>query len=137
MSALGAVATGGAAGRLNDDQLEALMAQAEAVGFVDPDPAMRHLWAFFNATRGGEETDPDRIDTGIVAARRAAAAAGPENPHRVFHRMTLALGLWRRHELTLDTGASARPATCWSRPEPRRRASSTRCGSRSTRCWPT
>ena len=105
MAALHAAAAGGPVGRLDDDQLAALMSQADAGGFVDPDPAFHQLWVFFHATQGGAETDPERIDTGIDAARRAVAGAGPENPHRVFYRMTLALGLWRRHELTLDTEA--------------------------------
>jgi hypothetical protein len=96
----------GSGGRLTDAHLAALAEQAEGTG---GDRALKHSLAALLALGVGEETDLDRVETGVGQARQAVQASGPGDPRRAFHLFGLGLALARRNELT-NTAADAREA---------------------------
>ena len=77
---------------------------ARGTGFGDADHAMRHVLAGGAALSGGMEQDLGRIAAGIGHFREAVALSGPNDPRRAFMLASLGLGLYRRIELTADTG---------------------------------
>jgi tetratricopeptide (TPR) repeat protein len=89
--------------RVDDERLRQLQDQAERSGLGDADRAVAHAAVAAAALRGGQETGLDRIDLGITHLRRALEIGGPQDPQRVFHLAGLALGLFRRSELTGST----------------------------------
>jgi CHAT domain-containing protein len=89
--------------RLTDEQLRELQTMAERPDLGGPDRALQHSVAAFAALGGWREVDLNRVETGIAHLREALAVAGPEDPQRILHTTGLALGLYRRSELTNST----------------------------------
>ncbi|MGI5243742.1 CHAT domain-containing protein [Dactylosporangium sp. CA-139066] len=73
---------------------EVLRRMAELPGASAGDRAL-HLAVLGGLTlRGGEETDPDRIDAAVADLRRSLALAEPADPRRPFYKASVAFGLW-------------------------------------------
>lgn len=89
--------------RISDVQLTELQERTIQPGLDTPESALAHTAVAAAALRGGEETDLTRVDLAVEHLNYALAIAGPEGPNRVFHLVSLALGLTRRAELTNDT----------------------------------
>jgi hypothetical protein len=87
--------------QLTDEQLAQLQAQAERPGLGDAERALRYSAAAAAALWGGQETDIGRVESGIAHLRRALTLGEPGD--RVLHLSGLALGLYRRSELTNAT----------------------------------
>lgn len=103
-SSLLAMSADGSAERVDDARLRQLQDQAEQPGLGEADRAVQQTKVAVAALRGGQETDLGRVDLGIAHLRRALELAGAQDPQRVFHLTGLALGLYRRGELTNATG---------------------------------
>ena len=88
-------------GQVSEEQLRRLQEAAGAAGGGGLGPAFHNLHAGMAALGLGEETDPGRVDAGVEHLREALAAA--DDTHRSFALLSLALGLWRRFEVTART----------------------------------
>ncbi|HWG28510.1 CHAT domain-containing protein [Actinospica sp.] len=84
------------------DEFARLAEAARRPGISDGERAMRHAAVGGAALSGGTEHDLDRIAAGIGHFREALALTGPEDPRRGYLLASLALGLYRRIELTGD-----------------------------------
>lgn len=108
-SMMSALLAAGAGGQLTVDQLGELRAQVARPGIADPEQALRHSGAAMAAMGLGQETDLGRVDMGLEHLREGLRVADPGDPQRVFHLSSLALGLFRRSELT-NSSADLREA---------------------------
>lgn len=97
---------------LSDEQRAAMQELADRPEASRADRAYAQLALAAADLRGWDETDVDRIDSAIARFREALSAAPPGNPERPFRLQGLALGLWRRFEVTgkLDGLAEAEQA---------------------------
>ncbi len=90
--------------RLTDEQLARLITEAETADLSAADRALRHSVAAQAALGGGAETDLGRVDIGVTQLRKALdCASGMQPEQSVMHLTGLALGLFRRSELTNST----------------------------------
>jgi tetratricopeptide (TPR) repeat protein len=83
-----------------DDQVKALAALARRTDSSPADRAVRWAAAAGAVLGGGLETDPHRVDLAIEYFRAALDSSPLDDPQRPFHLQGLALGLFRRSELT-------------------------------------
>ncbi|WP_436525429.1 CHAT domain-containing protein [Actinoplanes sp. HUAS TT8] len=67
---------------------------------TDQDRALHRGFAAARMLGLGEEVDPAKIETAIGHLREAVALTAPDDIHRAFHLTGLALGLYRRSEVT-------------------------------------
>lgn len=67
------------------------------------DRAMQRSYAAMKVLSNGTETNPDKIDAAIADLRETAELTGPDDPRRPFHLTGLALGLFRKAEVTNST----------------------------------
>ena len=72
-------------------------------GATDYDRAIDHLAWGGALLRGGQETDPARIEAGLEHFRAALRLTPADHPQLSFARLSLALGLFRRSEVTGTT----------------------------------
>ncbi|GAA2846248.1 hypothetical protein GCM10010443_04840 [Actinoplanes cyaneus] len=70
---------------------------------TDQDRAMQRGFAAARMLGMGEETDPRKIETAIGHLREAVALVPPDDLNRAFHLTGLAMGLFRRSEVTNST----------------------------------
>lgn len=79
-------------------------------GGSDRDGARFHAFLGVSHFAGGTETDPEKIDEGIVQLRAALDRLPSDDPEAAFHHCSLGLGLYRRFELLRDREALAEAA---------------------------
>ncbi|MBM2615057.1 CHAT domain-containing protein [Actinoplanes sp. LDG1-06] len=84
---------------ISDEDLDQMVALADRTERPDL-RAMAYMQAGMTALAHGQERDLARVDAGIDLLRRAVEASGPSEPDHVFMLASLALGLFRRSELT-------------------------------------
>ncbi|WP_221324821.1 CHAT domain-containing protein [Actinoplanes sp. L3-i22] len=70
---------------------------------TDQDRALHRGFAAAQMLGRGEETDPAKIETAIGHLREAVALTPPDDLNRAFHLAGLAMGLFRRTEVTNST----------------------------------
>jgi hypothetical protein len=88
---------------LSDEHIARLQVRAEQPHLSAADRALEHSMAAYAALRGGEERDLNRVEVAMTHLRRALELTEQGHPQRAFHLGNLALGLYRRSELTNST----------------------------------
>ncbi|GAB7046462.1 CHAT domain-containing protein [Catenuloplanes indicus] len=91
---------GGAYEPPGEDQIAAMLAQAERPGAGDGERALAYAAAGGTLMGVGRESGRDRVARGVDCFRHAVALTPPGDSRRVLHLVGLATALFRRKEIT-------------------------------------